>query len=292
MMIGIEEHTKRFYEGQSSYGREMWPPPVASVATVLKTQADYEQVPDGQDLQRVQLVFREDHFDAVTRIKRGRFYGHHGGGQPHEWTVPVTDVFTRPRPQLCTFVRWPAFIHLSPVGRVQVALGNKEASSIWNVVGIERIVTGEDLVTLRARSALGALPQIDQAEVPAEGLVALTAALDKAVDAAFRAGPVEVVDRCRDAVTVALGVDRATRLKDPKIRQADLGELIKKMESDLQGKPPTVRLDAARIIGRFHSRAKPNEQERYESRPVEESDAEAALSMLGLVLRELGWTSS
>lgn len=248
MMIGIEQHNKRFYEGESSTGRELWPPPVASVATVLKAPADYGNVPEEANLQHVQLLFREDHFDAVTRIKRGRFYGHHGGGQPSRWTVVATDIISTPAPHLCTFTRWPASLHLNPLGRVQVALGTKNASSIWNVVAIERIVTGEDLVTLRLRGALGALPDIDQAKVPAEGAAALGEALDKVVNAVFRAGPAEVIDRCRDAAQVALGVDRVASLGDQKARQAEFGDLIKKMESEAQGAAPPARLSAARII--------------------------------------------
>ncbi|EQD40246.1 protein containing Restriction endonuclease, type I, EcoRI, R subunit/Type III, Res subunit [mine drainage metagenome] len=43
-------------------------------------------------------------------------------------------------------------------------------------------------------------------------------------------------------------------------------------------------------LARLHSRAKPNEQERRDTRPVMEADAEYALAAMGLLLRELGWT--
>jgi hypothetical protein len=46
----------------------------------------------------------------------------------------------------------------------------------------------------------------------------------------------------------------------------------------------------AQIFARLHSRAKPNEQERYASRPLLKGDAEYALAAVGMVLRELGWT--
>lgn len=135
------------------------------------------------------------------------------------------------------------------------------------------------------------LPDIDQGKVPAEGAAALGEALDKVINAVFRAGPAEVIDRCRDAAQVALGVDRVANLGDQKARRAEFGDLIKKMESEVQGAAPPARLSAARIIQRMHQRAKPNEQERLGSRPVVDADAEAAVSMLGLMLRELGWTS-
>lgn len=292
-MIGIEDHSKRFFEGSNPFlGRELWPPPMVSVATVLKTPEDYGRVPESLDLRTVELLFREDHFDAVTRIKRGRFYMRHGSGQPQEWKATYAISLLAPSPSLCTFSRWPATIHLNPPNRVQIALGGKGASSIWNVVGIERIVTDEDLVTLRARTALGVLPDLELSKVPREGATAVEKALEGVADSVFRAGPVAVIDRCRDAAQVALSVSHAATVGDQSVRHVDLWQLTETIERHAKDAAPVVLLGAARIIARLHARAKPNEQERRKLRPVEESDAEAAVSALGLLIRELGWTAA
>lgn len=290
MMIGIDDHSKRFFEGTTPFhGRELWPTPMASVATVLKSSDDYASVPESVNLMTAELLFREDHFDAVTRIKRGRFYMRHGSGQPHEWRATYTISMVLPSPSLCTFSRWPAAIHLTPPNRVQIALGSKGAVSIWNVVGIERIVTGEDLVTLRARTTLGILPDIEVAKVPPEGTAAVENALQGVADSIFRAGPVAVIDRCRDAAQVALSVSHAGAIGNHAMRHVDLWELTDIVQRHAE-QPPVVLLSSARVIARLHARAKPNEQERRKLRPIEESDAEAAVAALGLLIRELGWS--
>ncbi len=46
---------------------------------------------------------------------------------------------------------------------------------------------------------------------------------------------------------------------------------------------------AIRLLQRFHSRGKPNEQKRYDTRPPTEEDAQLVLNALGFLLREVGW---
>jgi len=41
----------------------------------------------------------------------------------------------------------------------------------------------------------------------------------------------------------------------------------------------------------LHSRNKPNEQERYSSRPTLEDDAELAVKAVACMIRELGWAN-
>ena len=72
----------------------------------------------------------------------------------------------------------------------------------------------------------------------------------------------------------------------------DLGDLLKAFEKQ-QGngntQPPSAAGSAIRLLQRFHSRGKPNEQKRYNTRPPTEEDAQFALNALGFLLRELGW---
>lgn len=116
-------------------------------------------------------------------------------------------------------------------------------------------------------------------------------ALQSVADSVFRAGPVAVIDRCRDAAQVALSVSHAATVGDQEMRHVDLWALTDTVERHAGKTPPVVLLATTRIIARLHARAKPNEQERRKLRPIEESDAEAAVSALGLLLRELGWTA-
>ncbi len=143
-------------------------------------------------------------------------------------------------------------------------------------------MTGEDLLTLRARSALGVLPELNRDSVSEEGRQKVTETLEKLSEAAYRAGPESVVHLARDAAQCCLGIWMADQRSDPKLREKDLGDLAKMLE-DERGK------SVCQLLARLHSRAKPNEQVRLNTRPVREGDAEFALAAVGMLLRELGW---
>jgi hypothetical protein len=296
-MFAIAFHESEFlyYEGQVGYGRAIWPAPVLSVATVIAQPEDIKNISESNKL-ATNHVFREDSFDPVTRIRRGRMYEWaQGYSQPHSWNVQphpaYSDEFTRGthrggalRKSLFTWQAWPAFQKLGgPLSRPLIALGSRDAYTLWRVVDIERIVTNEDLLTLRARGALGVLPELNELAIPEDGRAKVIDTIAKLADGAYRAGsPESVVDLARAATQWSLSVWLANKRGDPKIKMADLGELVKMLESDRTK-------SVAQILARLHSRAKPNEQERYESRPLSEEDAEFALASVAMLLRELGW---
>jgi hypothetical protein len=289
-MIGFDSN-RLVYEGESFYGRGLWPTPVITLATHIANTDSFHMIPVSDDLMCAKLAFREDSFDPVTRIRRGRFYFNPGGNpilwhvHPHSFlpSQALTDM------RLTTYQRWQAAKELRSEGcEALVALGIADAYTMWRVVDIERISTGDDLVTLRARSSLGLLPELLQAEIPLRSLEHVVCVVDKAIQAAFRAGPESVIDRCRDAAQACVGVWFADKTKNELDRTADLSPLLDKVEKHFANEPPMVLLNAARIIARLHAR-KPNEQLKRSLRGNLEGDAEVALSNLGLVLREIGW---
>ncbi|MDT3706099.1 MAG: hypothetical protein ROZ09_04690 [Thiobacillus sp.] len=300
-MIAIDSDRRLFYEGTSSYGHGIWPSPMVSIATVLSPDADISILPaSSTDLGHAKLLFREDTFDPVTRVRRGRFYIHPGGLQPQEWYVQTHPAFKEEVgnrdhqgnliKRLYGFQRWSAFTELHPEKSSSlVALGTADAFTLWKVIGIERIVTGEDMVTLRARSAMGVLPELQSDLVPAVGRDTVFQAIDKVAEAAYRAGPESVIDRCRDAAQASLGVWMAHRFGDDGMRRIDLGDQIKALEKQSSKELPVIVASVGKAIARLHARCKPNEQIRREGRVPEEGDAESAIAMLGLLLREFGW---
>ncbi len=295
LAVAIDDNNYLAYEGDGHHGHAIWPSPVFSIATVLGQPKDVSGIPASSYLAHADLVFREDSFDPVTRIRRGRLYKT-PGTQPQEWHVKAHPAYTE-EPQIAFlnrgwipkrlfgFYAWPAFRELE--GRAPsalIALGNADAYTIWRVVDIERIVTGEDLLTLRARATFGVLPELNSDAVPEEGRAKVLENIERLSNAAYRAGPEDIVESARAVVQWCLGVYVANRDGEPKHRQRDLGELSILLQDKkiLQSLIP--------IFARLHSRAKPNEQERYESRPILEDDAEFALTAVGLMLREIGWT--
>lgn len=302
-MIAIDADRRLFYEGSSNYGHGIWPSPMVSVAAVLSPDADIFGLPtSSSDLGHAKLIFREDSFDPVTRVRRGRFYVN-PGFQPQEWHVQTHPAFKEEVGQrdhqgnlikrLYGFQRWAAFteLHTERISPL-VALGTSDAFTLWKVIGIERIVTGEDMVTLRARSAMGVLPEIKMALVPAEGREKVLQTTEKVVEAAYRAGPESVIDRCRDAAQASLGVWMADKFSDDGLRRIDLGPQIKALEKRMAEDLPVIVVSVGKAIARLHARCKPNEQLMREGRLLIEDDAESAIAMLGLLYREFGWCQS
>jgi hypothetical protein len=221
-----------------------------------------------------------------------------GESQPHEWKVQPHPAYKKDNllaansggtisRTLFGFVAWPAFRELGgPTSRAQIALGIADAFTMWRVVDIERIVTGEDLLTLRARGALGVLPQLNEDAIPKNGREKVFETVGKLADGAYRSPPEAVVDLARSAAQWCLGAWLADKKGKLELRKEELGPLANKLR-DEKGLSSQV----AHAIARLHSRAKPNEQERRDSRPIHEGDAEFALASVGLLLRELGWTA-
>ena len=298
-MIAIDADRRLFYEGSGNYGHGLWPSPVMSIATLLSPDFDLAVLPlPSSDLGHSKLIFREDTFDPVTRLRRGRFYIN-PGFQPQEWHVQTHPAFHEEVGQrdhqgnlvkrLYGFQRWSAFTELQPEKTTSfVALGTKDAFSLWTVIGIERIVTGEDMVTLRARSTFGVLPEVRADLIPAIGREGVLQTMDKVVEAAYRAGPESVIDRCRDAAQVAMGVWMAEKFDDEGLRVTELARQAKVLEGRA-GENSVVAVAVARTIARLHARCKPNEQLKRESRLPVEGDAESAIAMLGLLYREFRW---
>lgn len=160
--------------------------------------------------------------------------------------------------------------------------------SAWRILGAERIITGEYLVTLKARHALGVLAELNSDAVPDVGRTKTIETYEKLVDSAYRETPGSIVDRARDATQWCLGAWSTNRRGDNSLFHQDLGDLIKKIEGE--NDKPQVIVSASQIVARLHSRGKPNEQEKHSLRPLSEADAEFALAAVGLLLREFGWT--
>ena len=298
-MIGIDTDRRLFYEGSGNYGHGVWPSPFISIASTLKADWSVADLPSASDLEHAKLVFREDFFDPVTRIRRGRFYVN-PGTQPQEWHVQTHPAFKEEVGQqdyqgnlvkrLYSFQLWSAFSEFrSPTSSRLVALGFADAFTLWRVIDIERIVTGEDLVTMRARSPMGVLPELSPNAIPSIGRDIVLGEIEKVIDAAYRAGPESVIDRCRDAAQVCIGLWCSVGEGKPDLRKLDLSPLLEEVESLRGDEKPWVLLNAARIIARLHAR-KPSEKAKRGVRGHTESDAEVALANLGLILREVAWT--
>ncbi len=293
--IGISsENESLIYEGRGEHGHAVWPSPTLSIATLLRVPIEKCQLPKSNFLNEAKLVFREDSFDPVTRIRRGRIY-QASNTRPEDWWVQAHPAYFeeerpslnrgRMRKRIYAFRAWQAFRELgNSRSTTLIALGTADAYTLWRVVDVERIVTGEDLLTLRARNSLGVLPDLNLDVIPQIGKDKLMEVMDRLANSAYRAGPEDVIESARAATQWSLGMYLANRDNNPEVLKKDIGDLTPLLEDRrvLQSLTP--------IMARLHARAKPNEQERYDTRPLLEGDSEYALAAVGLILRELGWT--
>ncbi|NJS35219.1 MAG: hypothetical protein HC765_00345 [Brachymonas sp.] len=117
-------------------------------------------------------------------------------------------------------------------------------------------MSGEDLLTLRARTSFGTLPDLDESKVPAAQLAKIKETLEKLAEAAYRSGPESIVDLARGAAQWCRATWQADQKGDPALLNVDLGHWPKRLqEQDLN-----LLAGIAGAIARLHSRAKPNEQ--------------------------------
>lgn len=284
--IGIDRSFHEIYEGSGSIWRAVQPTPMTSFAKI-DPQVPISEVFGGHD----DPVFREDAFDAVTRVRRGRLYSPEGMGEQAVLPHPLYGVlgsFAGPTPdgmanRILHFYSQFLFIESRPK---IVALGSPD--SLWRVLACELITTGEYLLTLKARGAFGILPEIDPVAVPEVGRTKAIETLQILVDAAHREAPGSIVDRARDAAQWCLATWLASERTDSSLLSADLGELIRKIKRD-PDMSKRAFWHSVEIIRVLHARGKPNEQENHNLRPVMEDDAELALRAIGFLIREFRW---
>lgn len=291
IQIGVDSVTNFVYEARRAKSfYQLWPQPLLSVAVLCSLGAKLPSIED--DLQRAGLIFREDSFDPVTRIRRGRFYSASKDPRPstenrhRDHFHNILPAMAQGELSLFLFDQYQV-TDKRALSRKVAAIGSSD--SLWRILTVERITTAELLVTLKARHSLGVLPELASPKIPERGRAKAVETYEKLSDAAYRESPVAIVDRARDAAQWFLATAAVNETGDDSWLHRDLASLIRRLDDKNSGKGPKVLASAAHIIARLHSRAKPNEQERLSTRPLMESDAEFALAGVGLILREFGW---
>ncbi len=302
--LGIDENTSLFYEGSHVlYGHAIWPSPFISIASYVGALSNWKKGPSFSNLRDAPMLFREDSFDPVARIRRGRLYAR-ADRNPGSWRVQRHPAYANinhiPGPnhyvgadaqgyfqiQLMTFMSWQTASGLlgTPHDPVLV-LGAADRSTVHSILDIERLVTGEELITIRTRPSLSGLPELVPGLIPEQYVKIVVVQYEKAASSAFRDDAESVIDRCREAATAALNAERDVIGAGNEATAKDLAKLGGFFESekrDVLGK-------AANILARLHSRAKSAEQIKNGYRAPTEADAETAIALLGLIYRELRW---
>ena len=278
-----------YYEGDADDLRVIHPTPVVSAFSCTFISLD-----EGQ-----QSVFREDDFDPVTRIRRGRLYianrnscswfpGRIDHGAYGPYLGPRSRDAITPD---AVYDAWrPNRVAATRLIRSHVEIGGHEYSTRWRIVGAEWLSVGHILLTLRAHSLLGAIPMVRGAIAGLNGAEVdnstVEQALEALVDAVHRQQPTAAVDVARETAKVVL-----TAWIGSDARGKDLADVLKAVPKEWG-----VVAWAGNIVNRFHSRGKSAAVEKMESkgsvlRALTEDDAYVCAELIGLLLREIGWAA-
>ncbi|WP_332751224.1 hypothetical protein [Hydrogenophaga sp.] len=297
MYLGIERHSGLIYVGSTNADTPAIPLPTVTHAKLIAEPDDWHTLPGPTE--SFGWVFLEDSFDAVSRTRRGRLYGKKDGGQPE-------NVFVSPHPydrpglsanngtiqkSLYVYMACNELLALPNRGQGStLALGSNRGASAWLIVQAEALYSGAVMVTLKAKSAYGIVPELDLERINSQFRAPVRQAVAKVVDSAFKEAPGSVVDNCKDAMQVVM----SSWLAQDGNGAETIGMEVAKV-ADLMEKVPNKKLCAAnlgKIAGLLHARNKLNVVLGKGYRPLQEEDAEFALQSLGLTLRELGWAKN
>lgn len=298
MYLGIDTDTGHIYEGGGAPQFVVLPRPAISLAKLIESPEDWNALP--ADISHVPFpwVFREDSFDPVTRVRRGRLYESYTGTQPQNWPVSpqhfdrdgIMEMNAGHMIQKRLYTYWPCQTMTARPDRghgILLGLGTGRAASAWRVIQVETLIDRDIMVTLKAVSAFGIIPEIDSSKIDEKNRQSVRQAIERVLDSAFRETPISVVDHCRNAAQVVLSRWMVQAGADQAVLKKDLDQICKAVEAQ-----PFVKLaarDAANIIRLLHSRGKANKQETEGLRISEEEDAELSIHALGFILREVGW---
>lgn len=296
-MLGINESQGLIYEGDSSYGVHLvWPTPVLTRAAFFDSTA--KEFSSSGTYCPVKFTFREDSFDPVSRVRRGRFYKNSGSSGVRWYALPnplvtiqrTSEVDSNGLLAISVVDYYPCILstELNSLGISfpVVVLGNGKSSSIWTIISVEAGLTGEELVTLKSRQSLGALPELNFEKLRELKGESIQEALQTLEDDYHLASPESVVDRANEAATRILNVFLGSkgRSGQDSLHKAitEAGKLDAKDKKVIVG-------NAADVVRLLHGRTKYAVQRDKNTRDVREQDAELAMQCIGVMLCDLGW---
>lgn len=297
MKIGIDESSRLIYETSTGYGYPLWPSPMLLQVVIASEDDQVLTAAKQNDFAPNSFIFREDTYNSSSRIRRGRLYRAFGK-QPDEWHVYPHPALADENPlnmgvgkilnkSLFTFssLSLRSYLEQAKLIRPIFLLGADDSFTVWTLVNIERSATGDELIVLRGRKSIGALPHLDREKITKANGKSVLEYIDKLEEELYRASPESVIDRAREAATAILS---KYLQNDGKVDPGkDLGDLANLIEREKK----YVVANAARIIARFHARGKHAEQEQGSRRPITEQDAEFSVQAVGIILCDLDWAT-
>ena len=282
------------YEGNYQQLWALYPTPIISHALCdfIDKKSNYS------------LIFREDSFDTLSRIRRGRIYHYHEGtnigtnwyditisngvygrliGLPHDGKFDYDASAEIAEPQ-----------NLKDVMGAMIEIGSSGFSLPWRVIGSERNIHGHVVFTIKSISFFGLIPELQAVLKTRDDVVLaesdrenVTKSVNGVIDTLSIQQPTSVIDSARECCKVIL-----TKWCGIGFHGKDLGPIAKGLKET-----HLMLSSAANVINRFHSNGKSAERESKEkldiciSAPTMD-DAEISIYLVGLIIRSIGWAKS
>src|SRR6185369_13289639 len=285
------------YEDRGGSFLPLVPTPTLSHARILDPQSGGSSVPP---LSRFEgqpgLIFREDQFDPLTRTRRGRLYegGHYQRPSP-QYALPHPHEVQHAGPLTVAGDQVELYVYIPPPSLIAkprslsgsvLGLGTSAFETQWRVLDVEMVGFGDLLLTLKSLSVFGILPELDPSAIPAEARKPVSDAVDRVVSAAFRETPISVIDHCRSALVTIISHWLYQESRKEDVFEKDLGDLCTLLEQ----KKPKMIAKGAWVVARLHNKGKPNVVVEHDLKPAVDEDAQFCIDVVGLALREFGWT--
>jgi hypothetical protein len=294
MYLGIDKDKYIVYDGYVHWGaRAVFPTPYLFPIKVGETPEEALNLLKAEKPAWYEkLLFREDGFDPISMVRRGRIY---------ELDRPQTGCHVCPASeaereearknggvvvkQLALYQRYPLSVRVPSTQRF-AAVGSSTVYSMWRIVSSDYTYFTEELVTMRPLYFLGALPDLSLDNIPEQWRTMIQESVGKVADSMYRANADSIIELCRHAASASLCAYFQEDI--PRLNKIDLGPLAK-MAEDAKRR---VIADCARTLADLHSRLKPNMQMHTDCRPICDRDAELAVQCLSCILADLGYTRS
>jgi hypothetical protein len=164
-------------------------------------------------------IFREESFDPITRIRRGRVFTRRSRtAYQEDWRVQdpwrtdlPSEKWARGTALKIKLLTWSTD-NLLDLRKAEnkhrlpkVVLGWDEHCTYWQIVLIETPIRSGPMLTLKALHSLGDLPELLEEAIPDSIRGQLIEHWDKLDATVNRFSAIEVIDRCRDLLSIVFG---------------------------------------------------------------------------------------
>lgn len=295
MLIGVDDNTHLIYQGQNkAVSYALWPLPLLLPVKIVGIFESSEGA-TSTGLTGAGMVFREDFFDPITRIRQGRLYHvgnlekwitplHPMGDIPLSYGAPI--VVKQRDLRTCNPVDFSAEIKDRSIRQMKLVLGNTVAATSWTISSWERTSTNEDLLTLRASISYGTLPLMTLGSVSASDRKLIESAYKHLENNLFVSSPEAIVDCCRDLCESVLLAKIRTVESD--YQDAELGKAINKFFEIFKSEFKNV-LNHAKVLQIYHSRRKLEEKVKRDLQSPSSQEAELCVLSVGAIICDLGY---